>query len=56
MKTSRLASGALGVIAAVAFLAGCGGGLQPSSSFASSGAQGLASGERALGPMGHTTW
>ena len=52
MKTSRLASGALGVITAVAFLAGCGG-LQPSSSFASSGAQSVASGERALGPMGH---
>ncbi len=51
MKISRLATGALGVIAAVA-LGACGGGLQSSSSFASTG-QGLASGERGLGPMGH---
>ena len=43
METSRLASGALGVMAAVALLAGCGGGLQSSSSFVSSSAQGLAS-------------
>jgi hypothetical protein len=44
METSRLASGALGVMAAVAFLAGCGGGgLQSSSSFVSSSAQRLAS-------------
>ncbi|MGA7355125.1 MAG: hypothetical protein WBW76_06825 [Candidatus Cybelea sp.] len=44
METSRLASGALGVMAAVALLAGCGGGgLQSSSSFVSSSAQSLAS-------------
>ena len=44
METSRLASGALGGMAAVALLAGCGGGgLQSSSLFVSSSAQGLAS-------------
>lgn len=52
MNTSRLVSGALGVMAAVALLAGCsGGGLQSSSLFASS-SQGLASGGRGLGPVG----
>jgi hypothetical protein len=50
MKISRLASG---VLATVALLAGCsGGGLQSSSSFASSSGQGLASGGRGLGPLG----
>lgn len=41
METTRLASGALGMIAAVALLAGCGGRLQPSSSIAAPSAQDL---------------
>lgn len=54
MKISRLLSGALGVMAAVALLAGCsGGGGQPSSLFAPSSGLGLTSGGRGLGPMGH---
>ncbi|MFY9631041.1 MAG: hypothetical protein WAJ94_05475 [Candidatus Cybelea sp.] len=50
MKIWRLA---YGVMAAVALLAGCGGGLQSPSSVAAWTGQGLASGGRGLGPMEH---
>ena len=53
MKSSQLASGGLSVMAAVALLAGCGGGLQSSSSFGVQSRQGWASDGRGLGPMGH---